>query len=49
MRQAISDIVATVGVALMLGGVNEHNPYQYLCMAGAALLCVASYFIGRKQ
>ena len=46
MRETISDITATVGIALMLGGVNEYNPYQFQCIAGAIVLVLISYKIG---
>lgn len=47
-RQATSDILAALSLALLLGGVNEHNPYQYLCLAIAAMLGVASFKLNRE-
>ena len=48
MKQAASDIAATVSLALLLGAVNDHNPHQYLCLAAAALLGIASYTLNKE-
>ena len=48
MRGATSTTLATMSIALILAGVNDHNPHQYLCLAVALLLGVASTMIGRK-
>lgn len=45
----MSDILATIALALLLSGVNEHNPHQYLCLLGAAVLAWTSYKIGGSR
>jgi hypothetical protein len=48
MKQAASDIFGALGIALMLGGVNDMNPYQYLCLALAAISTFISFKLGQK-
>lgn len=43
MKTAASNILATISLGLLLGGVNEFNPYQYQCLGACALLGLASY------
>lgn len=43
MPSPVADILATISIALLLGGVNDHNPHQTLCIAAAVLLAIASY------
>ena len=43
MRSQAADILAAVSLALILGGLNDHNPHQTLCIAASALLAIASY------
>lgn len=48
MRQTVSDLLAAFSIALLLGGVNDQNPYRLACVAAAALVGLVSYQIGRK-
>ena len=43
MRSPVADILAAISIALLLGGINDNNPHQTLCIAAAALLAIASY------
>lgn len=43
MQSQAADILAVISLALLLGGLNDHNPHQTLCIAAAVLLAIASY------
>lgn len=43
MQSPVADILAVISLVLLLGGANDNNPHQTLCIAAAALLAIASY------
>lgn len=43
MQSQAADILAVISLALLLGGVNDNNQHQSLCIAAAVLLAIASY------
>ena len=48
MRQAASEVFGAIGIALVLGGVNDMNPHQYLCLALASISAIISFKLGQK-
>lgn len=43
MRQTASDLCAAAALGLCLAGVNDQNPGQFMCLAIAAMLAIASF------
>ena len=48
MKEGLSDLFAAASLAFILSGVNDQNPYQYLCVAIAAGLGVISYLLRKS-
>ena len=47
MKQAASEVFGAISIALVLGGVNDMNPYQYLCLALATISAIISFKLGK--
>jgi hypothetical protein len=48
MRQTASDLFAAAALGLCLVGVNDQNPNQFMCLAVAAMLAIASFKLNGK-
>jgi len=49
VKQIASDWTAVGAIALILSGVNEHNPHQGLCLLAALLLGALSTYLHNKE